>query len=139
MSDHSHSSLKRTGDGDNEEVLPSKAPKLSLTPDDFMEIARQVASLMGAQLPPGNQEQPGSDHELPPTNIPPVETRDVEAGEGLNKDPPLSLHPNCTIYGGEISQLKLGGQNIPVSQEWKRTLQKVSRFPLRLTKHLTLH
>ena len=71
MSDHSHSSLKRTGGGDNEEVLPSKAPKLSLTPDDFMEIARQVASLMGAQLPPGNQEQPGSDHELPPTNIPP--------------------------------------------------------------------
>ena len=101
MSDHSHSSLKRTAD--NEEVLPSKASKLSLTQDDYREIAREVACMLGAQLPPGNQEQPGSDHGLPPTNIPPVEQRDCEAGEGL-KDPPLSLHPNGSIEGGETSQ-----------------------------------
>ena len=69
-----------------------------------MEIARQVAALMGGQLPPGNQEQLGSDQVLPPTNSLPVEPRVGEAGEDLNKDPPLSLHPNGTIDGGQISQ-----------------------------------
>ena len=111
MSEHSESSSrKRAGDGDNEEDLPSKTPRLSLTPDDFREIARQVASIMGAQLPPsGNQEQPGSDHGLPPTNVPLVEPPVGEAGE-VQKDPPLSLHPNGTIDGGETSQTQHGAR-----------------------------
>ena len=105
------SSLKRAGGSDKEGDLPSKSPKLSLTPDDFAEIARQVATIMGAQLPPGDQkEQPGPDQGLPLSNSPPVEPLDGEAGEHLSKEPALSLHPNGTIDGGEGSQILHGAR-----------------------------